>query len=164
MPVASPLSVEEVIALVREARARTFTCEGCGRETRVLIPATTFSRLPVMCEECEPKSQTWARERAERPLRAAILYLDAELTAARGLISQVVGDADLVRRSRRFGNPGKATLGRAIRLVAAARGRTATADALWDLAAVALDWARFLAAPSPLSITEALDPELREAG
>lgn len=139
-------TVAETVALVRAARTRPFTCKSCGIESQMLVPLAGMSRMVVACETCAPGSQTWVRERAERPLRAAIVHLDARVRELEDVVSAFDGVPAIgsAARHRRFGPAGKTALGRAVRCVAHAQGTSATGEALLDVAAVARDWAAIL--------------------
>jgi transposase-like protein len=50
-------------------------------------------------------------------------------------------------RSRRYGEPGRAAIGRAVRRLAQVQGKDATREALLDLAAICRAWAERLGAP-----------------
>jgi hypothetical protein len=137
------MSVETTIARVRSGRGRPFTCQRCGRRGVVLEPVSlgaAMGRLPAACETCNPQCQTWVRERQERPLREAILALDARPAP--------VPDPTPVEpprgRARRFGPPGREAVARAVREVTNAAGAAGTREALLDLAAAAQAWAWLL--------------------
>lgn len=145
------MTVDEVVAFVREGRTRSFTCSSCGAIAEMLVPAAAISRLVAQCESCKPQSQTWIRERAERPLREAIRALDDQVRELKALVeafdhAPAVGRA---ARHRRFGPAGKMALSRAIRCVGTAKGAQATGDALLDVAAIARDWAAILMVRQP---------------
>lgn len=146
-------SVTEIVDLVRSQRARTFTCRSCGEQALILVTASALGRLPAQCETCEPKGTTWRRERAERPLRAAIVALSDRVAELEALID---ADSDVSGRARRFGEPGRMALRRAVVLVAKAEGAKGTGEALLNLAAVALAWARVLLGPSAQTPDEVL--------
>lgn len=142
-PVLTP-ATREIVAMVREAKARPFVCQGCGAEAAMAVTAGAMSRLPVKCEACQPSSPTWRRERAERPLRAAVLELHQRVQELEALIAAGIGGDGSLARARRFGEPGRPALRRAITRVAHATGARGTADALLDVAVVAHTWAATL--------------------
>jgi hypothetical protein len=172
---AAPAALASVIAAVVEGRVREFVCKTCGqRRTYLRLVAMrgrgAGGRPPVQCEDCRPESQTWVRERAERPLRAAIVLLHgqvAELESALGEARAAVaaarspepshnqrphvptGDlADLMSRTRsdvairrmRPSGDRRRLLRRAVVDVANASGVTDTRAALHALAVEALAW------------------------
>jgi hypothetical protein len=158
-----------VLAHVLAGRTREFTCRRCGCRFALLVMLSPMGRPPAMCERCEPRSQTWVREREVRPLRALVVQLYRELRAARAAAAgearaarQAVA-AELqqareeaaaavavahvpvsARRAARLGAPGPDVLRESVMRVARAPGRGELREALLDVAAVAQEWARKL--------------------
>lgn len=102
-------------------------------------------RFPAKCEDCEPDSQAWRRERETRPLRELIRVLSAELASERELRPHSWPPVDR-RRAERYGRPGEEAFARAVRQVVASRGSDqALREAVLDVASVAQAYARALA-------------------
>lgn len=146
-------ATRQIVAMVREGRTRRFVCQGCGAEAQMAVTAGNMSRLAAKCEACCPTSQTWVRERAERPLRAAVLELAQRVQELEELLDVEAGGAG---RAVRFGEPGRPALRRAIVRVANAQGASATTEALLDLAAVATAWAARIVKP-PVTVADAVE-------
>lgn len=137
----SALDLRDVLAHVLRGRAREFVCDSCGQTARMLVTLGPYGRLPVKCEECEPHSQAWVRERESRPLRELVLHLYERLMVAEELLRPEPVRASS-RRESRYGEPGRESLVLAVRAVAEASSRDGQLEALYDLSAVAQGWAR----------------------
>jgi transcription elongation factor Elf1 len=128
----------DVIAQVIDGAARPFVCQRCGSVSQALITVNgAVGRLPANCEVCDPHGPTWQRERAERPLRSAIVELQQEVTSLRA--AATAGQS--YTRGRKYGPPSRESVARAAKRVALATGATGTREALLDLAAAAQAWA-----------------------
>jgi hypothetical protein len=170
VPDTDPATLERVRVTLAEVRAggsRRFVCRGCGAEAVMLRALSAAARqdgsgrhphgrLPTLCEDCEPRSPTWRRERAERPLREALLALadrvdELEDELAGESVERALEGGDDVARlivaaRDALGEPDRYALGRAVRMLAAATGLGDTRARLRLLAGVALGWERRLGA------------------
>lgn len=121
--------------------SRTVVCRSC--EQPFVTPSDT-GRPPLRCPTCAPSTAT--RYRVEvLALRARVADLEEALAFDR------VAEA----RARRFGEPGRAAVGRAVRVLAHTEGRAATRTALLDLAGACRAWAHLLTVRSEDDLEEA---------